>query len=154
MWEKILESLQVYIFFFFSALYIYSSLPLIFILHFLYFDHSSFSSSLHLTLFNHTSLDSNGVQGQCGPRLCGKGRVFVGEDGLFHDSESPFACRGGRKQYYTAYGDPICDCQLGQYPFPEVNDDCVTLFTQDNDQRLYTYIICMITLISQKELII
>lgn len=51
---------------------------------------------------------------------------------ICHDSEDPIACRGGRKLYYTAYGDPICNCPVGQYPFPRsrAQDDCVTLFTQ------------------------
>ncbi len=75
-------------------------------------------------------LTHDALQGQCSPRLCGKGRVFIGANGLCHDSEDSLACRGGRKLYYTAYGDPICDCPAGQYPFPDVQDNCVTLFTQ------------------------
>jgi len=32
--------------------------------------------------------------------------------------------------FYTAYGDPICDCPLGQFPFPKRRDNCVSLFTR------------------------
>lgn len=56
--------------------------------------------------------------------------MFVGRDGLCHDVNDPNECQGGRRLYYTAYGDPVCDCPIGQYPFPNVGDDCVPLFTQ------------------------
>ena len=56
--------------------------------------------------------------------------MFVGRDGLCHDTNDPTECRGGRRLFYSAYGDPICDCPIGQYPFPNVEDDCVPLFTQ------------------------
>jgi hypothetical protein len=56
--------------------------------------------------------------------------VFVGRDGLCHDILDTKECRGGRRLYYSAYGDPICDCPVGQYPFPSEEDDCVPLFTQ------------------------
>ena len=74
-------------------------------------------------------------QGVCTPRLCGRDRVFVGRDGLCHDVDDPWgvACRGGRRLYYTAYGDPICDCPVGQLPFPTPRDDCRPLFTQGDD---------------------
>lgn len=70
------------------------------------------------------------MQGRCTPRLCGRQRVYVGHDQLCHDINDPFECRGGRRLYYTAYGDPICDCPIGQYPFPGTYDDCVAIFTQ------------------------
>ncbi len=56
--------------------------------------------------------------------------MFVGRDGLCHDIFDTKECRGGRRLYYSAYGDPICDCPIGQYPFPSEDDDCVPLFTQ------------------------
>ena len=69
-------------------------------------------------------------QGQCTPRLCGKERVFNGDDGLCHDIYDALECKGGRRFYYTAFGDPICDCPIGQFPFPGPSDDCVPLFTR------------------------
>ena len=77
-----------------------------------------------------TNLKKDAFQGQCTPRLCGRGRVFVGRDGLCHDVNDPLECQGGRRLYYSSYGDSICDCPIGQYPFPNVQDDCVPLFTQ------------------------
>jgi hypothetical protein len=76
------------------------------------------------------TVDPMTLKGRCMPRLCGSGRVFVGRDGLCHDADDRFECRGGRKLFYTAYGDPICDCPLGQFPFPKPRDNCVSLFTQ------------------------
>ena len=76
------------------------------------------------------TVDPISLQGKCSPRLCGRGRVFVGRDGLCHDQDDPFDCRGGRRLYYTAYGDPICDCPPNQFPFPTPQDDCVALFTR------------------------
>ena len=77
------------------------------------------------------TVDPLTLKGRCSPRLCGKGRVFVGRDGLCHDADDPFECgRGGRKLFYTAYGDPICDCPTGHFPFPGPHDDCVALFTR------------------------
>ena len=70
------------------------------------------------------------MKGKCSPRLCGRGRVFVGRDGLCHDVDDHNDCRGGRRLFYTAYGDPICDCPRGKFPFPTPQDDCVTIFTQ------------------------
>ena len=32
--------------------------------------------------------------------------------------------------FYTAFGDPICDCPLGQFPFPGPYDPCYKLFTR------------------------
>ena len=72
----------------------------------------------------------HGLQAQCTARLCGKGRVFNGEDGLCHDVYDALECRGGRRFYYTAFGDPICDCPIGQVPFPRPSDPCVPLFTR------------------------
>ena len=72
------------------------------------------------------------MQGLCRPRLCGRRRVFIGRDGLCHDIYDPLECRGGRRLYYTAFGDPICDCPIGQFPFPSAADDCVPLFTRGN----------------------
>ena len=69
------------------------------------------------------------MKGKCSPRLCGRGRVFVGRDGLCPDVDDPIDCRGGRRLFYTAYGDPICDCPKGQFSFPTPQDDCVTIFT-------------------------
>jgi Domain of unknown function (DUF4789) len=51
-------------------------------------------------------------------------------DGLCHDVNDAIECRGGRRLYYTAYGDPICDCPIGQFPFPGAGDPCAQLFTQ------------------------
>ncbi|EFX63899.1 hypothetical protein DAPPUDRAFT_334841 [Daphnia pulex] len=70
--------------------------------------------------------------GKCSPRLCRDDRrVFVGRTGLCHDINDPNECQGGRRLYTTAYGDSICDCPVGQYPFPNNTlDDCVSLFTQ------------------------
>jgi len=56
--------------------------------------------------------------------------VFVGRTGLCHDDEDPVECIGGRKLFYTAYGDPICDCPPGYFPYPSPRDDCLALFTQ------------------------
>ena len=71
-------------------------------------------------------------QGQCTPRLCGRNRVFVRRDGLCHDaSDAAGECGGkGRRLFYTAFGDPICDCPLGQFPFPGPYDPCYKLFTR------------------------
>ena len=77
-------------------------------------------------------LDPISLLGRCRPRLCGKDRVFVGRDGLCHDIYDPIDCRGGRRLYYTAYGDPICDCPIGQYPFPGPDDDCFSIFKRGN----------------------
>ncbi|KZS08618.1 Uncharacterized protein APZ42_027307 [Daphnia magna] len=76
------------------------------------------------------TLDPVTIQARCSPRLCGRQRVFVGQDGLCHDINDPFECNGGRRLYYTAYGDPLCDCPIGQYPFPNVQDDCISLFSK------------------------
>ena len=62
--------------------------------------------------------------------------MFVGRDGLCHDVDDPLECRGGRRLYYTAYGDPICDCPIGQFPFPRPQDDCVALFTQGKRNKV------------------
>jgi hypothetical protein len=62
--------------------------------------------------------------------------VFVGRDGLCHDIDDPKECQGGRRLYYTAYGDPICDCRIGQFPFPQPENDCVPLFTQGKSARV------------------
>ena len=57
--------------------------------------------------------------------------MFVGRTGLCHDDDDPIGeCRGGRKLFYTAYGDPICDCPPGHFPYPSPRDDCLALFTQ------------------------
>ena len=58
--------------------------------------------------------------------------MFVGRTGLCHDDDDPIECRGGRKLFYTAYGDPICDCPPGQFPYPNPQDNCLALFTQGN----------------------
>lgn len=78
-------------------------------------------------------------QGGCTLRLCEEERVFVGRTGLCHDVNDPLECQGGRRLYYTAYGDPICDCPIGQYPFPDsTKDDCVSLFSRGNT-KYYQY---------------
>ena len=84
-----------------------------------------------------TNLTKDAFQGQCTPRLCGRGRVFVGRDGLCHDVNDPLECQGGRRLYYSSYGDSICDCPIGQYPFPTVQDDCVPLFTQGIARKMF-----------------
>nr|CAH0113100.1 unnamed protein product [Daphnia galeata] len=77
------------------------------------------------------TVDPISLQGKCTPRLCEDERVFVGRTGLCHHINDPFECQGGRRLYYTAYGDPICDCPIGQYPFPDsTEDDCVSLFSR------------------------
>ncbi|EFX63105.1 hypothetical protein DAPPUDRAFT_269070 [Daphnia pulex] len=77
------------------------------------------------------TVDPISLQGGCTLRLCEEERVFVGRTGLCHDVNDPLECQGGRRLYYTAYGDPICDCPIGQYPFPDsTKDDCVSLFSQ------------------------
>ncbi|XP_046655296.1 uncharacterized protein LOC124348928 [Daphnia pulicaria] len=77
------------------------------------------------------TVDPISLQGGCTLRLCEEERVFVGRTGLCHDVNDPFECQGGRRLYYTAYGDPICDCPIGQYPFPDsTKDDCVSLFSR------------------------
>ncbi|KAI9556269.1 hypothetical protein GHT06_018843 [Daphnia sinensis] len=70
------------------------------------------------------------LKGGCTPKLCEDRRVFVGRTGLCHDINDPLECQGGRRLYYTAYGDPICDCPIGKYPFPNPKDNCVALFTR------------------------
>nr|CAH0105579.1 unnamed protein product [Daphnia galeata] len=78
------------------------------------------------------TIDPITLQGKCSPRLCTDDkRVFVGRTGLCHDVNDANQCQGGRRLYTTAYGDSICDCPIGQYPFPNsTKDDCVSLFTQ------------------------
>nr|CAH0102867.1 unnamed protein product [Daphnia galeata] len=77
------------------------------------------------------TVDPISLQGGCTPRLCEDERVFVGRTGLCHHINDPLECQGGRRLYYTAYGDPICDCPIGQYPFPDsTKDDCVSLFSR------------------------
>ncbi|XP_032793319.2 uncharacterized protein LOC116930070 [Daphnia magna] len=76
------------------------------------------------------TVDPYTFKGRCTPRLCGRERVFVVRDGLCHDIYDPIECQGGRRLYYSPYGDPICDCPIGHYPFPNPQDDCVPLFTQ------------------------
>jgi hypothetical protein len=49
---------------------------------------------------------------------------------ICHDDHDPIECSGGRKLFYTAYGDPICDCPPGHFPYPSPQDDCLALFTQ------------------------
>ena len=56
--------------------------------------------------------------------------MYLGRDGLCHDVEDAIDCQGGRRLYYTAYGDPICDCPRGQFPFPGPQDNCVAIFTR------------------------
>ncbi|XP_032781080.2 uncharacterized protein LOC116919237 isoform X1 [Daphnia magna] len=70
------------------------------------------------------------LKGKCTPKLCEDKRVFVGRTGLCHDINDPLECQGGRRLYYTAYGDPICDCPIGKYPFPNPKDNCVALFSR------------------------
>ncbi|XP_045026492.1 uncharacterized protein LOC116919237 isoform X3 [Daphnia magna] len=70
------------------------------------------------------------LKGRCTPKLCEDRRVFVGRTGLCHDINDPLECQGGRRLYYTAYGDPICDCPIGKYPFPNPKDNCVALFSR------------------------
>ena len=67
--------------------------------------------------------------------------MFVGRGGLCHDVDDPLgvACSGGRRLYYTAYGDPICDCPVGRFPFPTPRDDCRPLFTQGDDGGSFSY---------------
>ena len=81
------------------------------------------------------TVDPISLQGRCSPRLCGRGRVFVGRTGLCHNEEDTSECSGGRKLFYSAYGDPICDCPMGQYPFPGPKDGCVALFTRGPCQQ-------------------
>ena len=82
------------------------------------------------------TVDPLTLKGRCIRRLCGRDRVFVNRDGLCHDADDPFECgRGGRKLFYTAYGDPICDCPTGYFPFPGPRDDCVALFTRGPCRR-------------------
>ncbi|XP_057370196.1 uncharacterized protein LOC130691287 [Daphnia carinata] len=83
------------------------------------------------------TIDPITLKGRCTPRLCGRERVLVVRDGLCHDVNDPNECQGGRRLYYTAYGDPICDCPIGQYPFPNPHDNCVPLFTQGPCQNGY-----------------
>ena len=54
----------------------------------------------------------------------------MGRTGLCHDDDDRMECRGGRKLFYTAYGDPICECPPGQFPYPSPQNDCLALFTQ------------------------
>jgi len=77
-----------------------------------------------------TKTEPTTAQGRCTPRLCGRERVFVASDGLCHDVDDALECSGGRRHFYTAYGDPICDCSIGSYPFPGPTDACVRLFTR------------------------
>ena len=56
--------------------------------------------------------------------------MFSENDGLCHDIYDAVECKGGRRLFYTAYGSPICDCPIGQYPFPNAADDCVPLFSR------------------------
>lgn len=58
-------------------------------------------------------------------------------DGLCHDIYDPGECSGGRRLFYSAFGDPVCDCPLGQYPFPSTTSGCVTLFQQGITRGLY-----------------
>lgn len=61
----------------------------------------------------------------------------MGRTGLCHDINDPKECQGGRRLYTTAYGDSICDCPVGQYPFPNsTRDDCVSLFTQGKSKPI------------------
>ncbi|EFX73214.1 hypothetical protein DAPPUDRAFT_110008 [Daphnia pulex] len=77
------------------------------------------------------TVDPISLQGGCTLRLCEEERVFVGRTGLCHDVNDPLECQEGRRLYYTAYGDPLCDCPIGQYPFPDsTKDDCVSLFSR------------------------
>ena len=54
----------------------------------------------------------------------------MASDGLCHDVNDALECSGGRRFFYSAYGDPICDCPVGQFPFPAPGDRCVKLFTR------------------------
>ena len=54
----------------------------------------------------------------------------MASDGLCHDVNDALECSGGRRFFYSAYGDPICDCPIGQFPFPAPGDRCVKLFTR------------------------
>ncbi|XP_046463836.1 uncharacterized protein LOC124209732 [Daphnia pulex] len=76
------------------------------------------------------TVDPYTFKGRCTPRLCGRDRVFVPRTGLCHDIYDTSECRGGRRLYYSQYGKPVCDCPIGQFPFPNPQDDCVALFTR------------------------
>jgi hypothetical protein len=69
-------------------------------------------------------------QGRCTKRRCGRERVYVPRTGLCHDIYDESECTGGRRLYYSPYGDAVCDCPIGEYPFPYPRSDCVALFTQ------------------------
>lgn len=72
----------------------------------------------------------NFYQGRCTKRRCGRERVFIPRTGLCHDIYDESECTGGRRLYYSPYGDAVCDCPIGEYPFPYPRSDCVALFTQ------------------------
>nr|CAH0105206.1 unnamed protein product [Daphnia galeata] len=76
------------------------------------------------------TVDPKTFKGRCTPRLCGRDRVFVARTGLCHDIYDKSECTGGRRLYYSPYGDPVCGCPIGSYPYPNPRDDCVPLFTQ------------------------
>ncbi|XP_046463832.1 uncharacterized protein LOC124209730 [Daphnia pulex] len=76
------------------------------------------------------TVDPKTFKGRCVPRICGRDRVFVVRTGLCHDIFDKSECQGGRRLYYSPYGDPVCDCPVGEYPFPYPKSDCVALFTQ------------------------
>ncbi|XP_064120063.1 uncharacterized protein LOC135224711 isoform X2 [Macrobrachium nipponense] len=62
---------------------------------------------------------TNPLQGTCGTRLCGRGRVFLVSDQLCHDVREPGICPVGKRLYVTAFGSPVCDCFDGEIPDDE-----------------------------------
>ncbi|XP_046463831.1 uncharacterized protein LOC124209729 [Daphnia pulex] len=75
-------------------------------------------------------VDPHTFKGRCVSRPCGRDRVLVKRTGLCHDINDRSECEGGRRLFYSPYGEPVCDCPVGEYPFPNPRSDCVGLFTQ------------------------
>ena len=55
------------------------------------------------------------IKGECVPRLCAEGRVFVEKDEMCHHVNEEGLCPRNQRLYLTASGHAVCDCPDGMF---------------------------------------
>ncbi|XP_018020244.1 uncharacterized protein LOC108676639 [Hyalella azteca] len=83
-------------------------------------------STLHCPYQHWVLLNKDTSKGECVPRLCGDGRVYVERDELCHDVNEHGICAHSQRLYLDAFGKAVCDCPDGMYHGP--GGRCYTLF--------------------------
>ncbi|KAF2353014.1 protein of unknown function DUF4789 [Trinorchestia longiramus] len=76
-------------------------------------------STLHCPYQHWVLLNRDTRKGECVPRLCGEGRVYVERDQLCHDVNEHGICAESQRLFLDAFGRSVCDCPDGMYQGPD-----------------------------------